>query len=132
MNEIFEILIDSIGNVIGIVGRSIDITKEKIVQERLKYLSYTDILTGANNRTSFEERAREYNKECYLPLGIIMGDVNGLKLVNDTFGHQDGDKLLIELVNVLKLVCKDIGEIFRIGGDEFVILIPNTSLKNIS
>ncbi|MGV8907322.1 MAG: HD domain-containing phosphohydrolase [Acetobacterium sp.] len=130
-NEYREVVkmpvLDSMGNVIGIVGRATDITGEKKVQERLEYLSYTDILTGANNRTRFEERAQEYSKEGYLPLGIIMGDVNGLKLVNDTFGHQDGDKLLIELVNVFKLVCKDIGEIFRIGGDEFVILIPNTS-----
>jgi len=122
-------VMDDTGNVIGIVGRATDITEKRNHQERLKYLSYTDILTGANNRTSFEERAKEFGKEHCLPLGIIMGDVNGLKLVNDTFGHQEGDKLLMELVNVLKLVCKDIGETFRIGGDEFVILIPKTSLK---
>ncbi|MEG0307517.1 MAG: diguanylate cyclase [Clostridium sp.] len=122
-------LIDGIGNILGIVGRSIDITEKVIAQERLKYLSYTDILTEVNNKTSFEERAEELSKESYLPLGLIMGDANGLKLVNDTFGHQVGDELLIEIAKVLKDVCKDIGEVFRIGGDEFVILIPNASLK---
>ncbi|MGL5353212.1 MAG: diguanylate cyclase, partial [Clostridium sp.] len=65
----------------------------------------------------------------YLPLGVIMGDANGLKLVNDTFGHQEGDKLLIQIANALKDVCQNIGEVFRLGGDEFVVLIPNATHK---
>lgn len=122
-------LLDSYGNVQGIVGRSLDITERKKYQEKLEYLSYTDILTGAKNRTYFEEVEKKYSEEGNLPLGVIMGDANGLKLVNDTFGHRQGDKLLIVITEVLKYVCKDIGEVFRIGGDEFVILVPNGSLK---
>lgn len=74
-------LIDGIGNILGIVGRSIDITEKVIAQERLKYLSYTDILTEVNNKTSFEERAEELSKESYLPLGLIMGDTNGFNRI---------------------------------------------------
>ena len=120
-------LTDNYGNVNGIVGRSLDITEKKKAHERLEYLSYTDILTGAKNRTCFEDKGNELSKKEYLPLGVIMGDANGLKLVNDTFGHEEGDNLLKETVNVLKEACKDEGEVFRIGGDEFVILVPNAS-----
>ncbi|MGL5346227.1 MAG: diguanylate cyclase domain-containing protein [Peptostreptococcaceae bacterium] len=116
-------LIDELGNVSGIVGRSIDITEKKLIQERLRYLSYTDILTGVNNRTSFEERIKELSKEENLPLGIIMADANGLKLINDTLGHEQGDYFLKLVANIFKDVCNDVGEVFRVGGDEFIILI---------
>lgn len=122
-------LLDNYGNVKGVVGRSLDITERKKYQEKLEYLSYTDILTGAKNRTYFEEVERTYSQEEKLPLGIIMGDANGLKLVNDTFGHRQGDKLLIDITEVLKHVSREVGEVFRIGGDEFVILVPNSSPK---
>lgn len=120
-------LIDNDGNVSGIVGRSMDVTEKRIAQERLKHISYTDILTEVYNRSYFEERILELSKKDYLPLGIIMGDTNGLKEVNDTFGHQEGDKLLKATAMILKESCKDVGEVFRIGGDEFVILVPKSS-----
>ncbi len=122
-------LLDSTGQVMGIVGRSIDLTRVKENEKKLEYLSYTDILTGAKNRTYFEEQILNLSKEEKLPLGIIMGDTNGLKLVNDTFGHDEGDRLLKLTTDVLKDACQDIGQVFRIGGDEFVILIPNTNSK---
>lgn len=122
-------LVDTNGNVKGIIGRSLDITENKMIQKRLEYLSYIDILTGVNNRTCFEEKEKEFSKFKNMPLGVIMGDVNGLKILNDTFGHCEGDNLLKAVANVLKEVCEEIGEVFRIGGDEFVILIPNTTLK---
>lgn len=120
-------LIDSDGNVSGIVGRSMDVTDKRVAQEKLRYLSYTDVMTGVGNRACFEARLNELSKDCYLPLGIIMGDTNGLKEVNDIFGHQEGDNLLRETANILKYVCDNIGEVFRIGGDEFVILLPKTN-----
>ncbi|WP_259679118.1 sensor domain-containing diguanylate cyclase/phosphohydrolase [Clostridium chauvoei] len=112
------------GDVLGIVGLSRDITERKILEEKLRYLSYTDELTGLYNRTKFEERVKELDKEKYLPLGVIMGDVNGLKLVNDTIGHLQGDKFLKNIANILKDVCKEKGDVFRWGGDEFIILLP--------
>lgn len=122
-------LMDKDGEVKGIIGRALDITANKMIQKRLEYLSYTDILTGVNNRTSFEEREEEFSKDENLPLGLIMGDVNGLKILNDTFGHREGDTLLKAVAKVLKDSCDGKGEVFRVGGDEFVILVPNSSMK---
>lgn len=110
----------------GVVGLSRDITERKNMEEKLRYLSQTDILTGTYNRYSFEEKIKELNYEKYLPLGIIMGDVNGLKLVNDTLGHLEGDKLLKNISNILKHICDLQGYVFRWGGDEFIILLPNS------
>ena len=118
---------DSYGNIHGIVGRSLDVTERKIYENNLKYLSYTDILTQAKNRTYFEHMDRKYTRQGNLPIGIIMGDSNGLKFINDTFGHKHGDLLLIETANAMKRACKGIGEVFRFGGDEFAVLIPNAT-----
>ncbi|WP_342350655.1 GGDEF domain-containing protein [Clostridium neonatale] len=96
------------------------------------------MLTKVYNRTCFEEKAKKIFKEENLPMGIIMGDTNGLKIVNDTLGHEEGDELLKLTTKVLKDVCKGNELIFRIGGDEFAIIIPKakeneceTLIKNI-
>ncbi|MEG1254363.1 HD domain-containing phosphohydrolase [Clostridium sp.] len=124
--ESFKVpVIDENGETLGIVGLARDITPTKKLEEKLRYLSYTDSLTGLYNRTYFEEKIEELNKEEFLPLGIIMGDVNGLKLVNDSLGHFEGDNLLKSIANVLKNVCGDKGFVCRWGGDEFMILMPN-------
>lgn len=113
------------GEAWGVVGLSRDITERKLMEERLRYLSEIDILTGLYNRYSFEEKIKELNHEKYLPMGIIMGDVNGLKIVNDTLGHLEGDKLLQRIALILKDICDPNGYVFRWGGDEFIILIPD-------
>lgn len=118
-------VVDDEGEAWGVVGLARDISERKAIEKRLRYLSEIDILTGLYNRYSFEEKVKELNKEEYLPLGIIMGDVNGLKIVNDTFGHLEGDKLLLNTANVLKEICNRNKYIFRWGGDEFIILLPN-------
>lgn len=113
------------GEVWGVVGLSRDITEEKLLEAKLRYASEIDAMTGLYNRYSFEEKIKEYNKDRYLPLGIIMGDVNGLKLVNDALGHLEGDELLKNIARILKEACGERGNVFRWGGDEFVILMPN-------
>lgn len=128
IEEIVKIpVIDKNNEVWGLVGLARDITERKIMEEKLRYLSEIDILTGLYNRYSFEEKIKELNYEKYLPLGIIMGDVNGLKLINDTFGHLEGDNLLKSIAQILKEICHPKGSVFRWGGDEFIILIPNCS-----
>ena len=118
-------VINKKGEVLGIVGLARNITSQKKLEDRLRYLSYNDALTGIYNRTYFEEKIRELNNEEHLPLGIIMGDVNGLKLVNDSLGHLEGDRLLKSISSVLNKACSDKGFVFRWGGDEFMILLPN-------
>lgn len=112
------------GEAWGVVGLSRNITRQKALEDKLRYLSQIDILTGLYNRHSFEEKIKLLNKERYLPLGIIMGDVNGLKLVNDTLGHLEGDDLLKDMAKVLKDTCSTKGDVFRWGGDEFMVLLP--------
>lgn len=118
-------VINDKGEAWGIVGLSRDITERKCLEEKLRYFSQIDILTGLYNRYSFEEKIKELNDEDQMPLGIIMGDVNGLKLVNDTFGHLDGDQMLKKIADILQEVCNKNGFVFRWGGDEFIILVPN-------
>ena len=122
-------LFDSYGNISGIIGRALDVTERKIYEDNLKYISYTDVLTQAKNRTYFEHIDRKFTSEGRFPIGIIMGDSNGLKLVNDTFGHSEGDNLLIATADAMKKASEGIGEVFRFGGDEFAILIPNATME---
>lgn len=117
-------VINEAGESWGIVGLARNITGRKLLEEKLTKLSYKDNLTGLYNRTYFEEKLNELNGEAYLPLGIIMGDVNGLKLINDSFGHLEGDKLIKEIAIVLERSCGGDGFVFRWGGDEFMILMP--------
>ena len=120
-------VIDKKNDVVGVVGLILDVTEKKKSEEELKRISFTDVLTDLYNRAYFEEKAKELLSEEYLPVGVIMGDSNGLKLVNDTLGHDQGDELLKLIAQVLKDVCINGELIFRTGGDEYVILIPNTT-----
>lgn len=104
-----------------------DITEQKQREEDILYLNYHDILTKLYNRTFFEEELRRLDTERQLPISVIMGDINGLKLVNDAFGHKAGDKLLNEIAKILRLSCRNEDIIARVGGDEFLILLPLTS-----
>lgn len=123
---------DHNGNAIGAVEHVRDITDKKELEERLRFLSFHDILTGLYNRTFFQEEVRRLDTPRCLPLGILMGDVNGLKLINDVFGHEEGDKLLIEAGKILKMSCRKEDIIARWGGDEFVILFPNITEEILS
>lgn len=102
-----------------------DITDMHKNQTHIKYLSYHDQLTGLYNRRFFEEELKRLDTKENFPLCIIMADVNGLKLINDSFGHKTGDELLVKVSGVLKEACTQSQIISRIGGDEFVILAPN-------
>ncbi len=110
--------------VLYVVGSIRDVTEKRQREERIKYLSYHDELTGLYNRTYFKEKIREVDGEGWFPLSVIMGDLNGLKIVNDAFGHSEGDKLLKKMASILKGVCRQEDVVCRIGGDEFVILLP--------
>jgi diguanylate cyclase (GGDEF)-like protein/PAS domain S-box-containing protein len=122
-------ILDNKKNVWGIVGVSRDITERVLTERELKKISYTDKLTDVYNRTYFDKKIKSLNTENNLPLSLIMGDADGLKIVNDTLGHLKGDELLVQIANVLKKVCKKENLIVRWGGDEFVVLLPNTEYE---
>lgn len=103
-----------------------DISERKGTEEEIRFLSFHDSLTNLYNRLFFEAEKKRLDTDRQLPLSIIMGDVNGLKLTNDTYGHTEGDKLLVEIANILKKCCRKEEIIARIGGDEFCILLPQT------
>ncbi|GAB6167843.1 diguanylate cyclase [Clostridium carnis] len=126
MESIKAPIIDDKGNAWGVVCVSRDITERKKMEYQLRKFCYTDKLTGLYNRAYFEESIKKLNDKKNLPFSIIMGDVNGLKIVNDTFGHLEGDKLLVKISYVVKSVCRKNDIIFRWGGDEIAILLPNT------
>lgn len=113
--------------VVGAVVTFTNNTERKANLEKIEFLSFHDQLTGLNNRAFFDEKLISIDREKDLPFSIIVGDVNGLKLTNDIFGHTAGDALLIDVANVLTASCRKTDIISRIGGDEFVILLPNTS-----
>lgn len=112
---------------IGAVITFTDITRRKKREERVQYLSSHDVLTGLYNRAYFDELVKRIDTADNLPISIIYGDINGLKLTNDIFGHQAGDLLLKQSATILKECSNENALIARVGGDEFIILLPKTS-----
>ena len=106
-----------------------DISDRKRMEQRLEFLSYHDQLTGLYNRRYFENELIKVDIPSALPLTIVMADVNGLKLINDAFGHAAGDELLIKVASVLKRGCRQSDILARLGGDEFIIILPNTHFQ---
>ncbi len=102
------------------------LTQSLQVQQDLRFLSYNDILTGTHNRACFEADLLQLENGINQQIGVFFFDVDGLKFVNDTLGHEFGDKLLRRTADFLKATFHDNSAIFRIGGDEFVILLQHT------
>lgn len=117
---------DENGTTMGVVLVFRDVTEKYEQRRKIEYLSYHDSLTGLYNRRFFEEELTRIDTQRNLPISILMGDVNGLKLTNDIFGHAFGDELLKNVSEVFKNTCRADDIIARWGGDEFVVLLPKT------
>ena len=126
IEELYSPIRNEQNTVIGVNVISQDITERKKYEESILYLSYRDSLTGLYNRRYYQEELINLGKESYHPLSIVLIDINGLKIINDAFGHDAGDTLLCKVSEVIKKAFLT-EKIARIGGDEFVIMLPNTS-----
>jgi len=116
---------------IRMAGTHVNINRLKKAEEALLHLSYHDKLTGLYNRTFFEEEKKRLDTSRQLPISVIMGDLNGLKVINDAFGHAEGDRIIKEASEIFKRACRAEDIIARWGGDEFVILLPKTPVSNL-
>jgi len=104
-----------------------DVTQRKEQEARLHDLAFKDSLTGLYNRAFFEMSLKRLDSSRQLPLAIVMFDVNGLKLANDAFGHPEGDLLLQRASDSLRTNIRQEDIASRYGGDEFTLILPNTT-----
>ena len=110
----------------GILINFHDVTERKAREDRIRYLFERDSLTGLYNRQLMDQKIQSLDTAAHLPITVLYGDLNGLKFINDAFGHTAGDQLLIAISRILQNVCRFEDLLFRIGGDEFLMILPKT------
>ncbi len=118
------------GKIFGVVMVFRDVRTEKAYQNEVLYLSYHDALTGLYNRRFVETDLQRLNANKCAPVAVIMGDVNGLKITNDVFGHAAGDELLKNVSAAFKETCTPNDIVARWGGDEFLLVLPDKTLED--
>jgi diguanylate cyclase (GGDEF)-like protein/PAS domain S-box-containing protein len=111
-----------------VVFRDLSLSREK--KREIEYLSYHDALTGLYNRRFYEQYFSQKEIRLVHPMAFVMGDVNGLKLTNDVFGHTIGDLLLQAIAETLKVAAGAGNQVIRWGGDEFMIVMPGSDLQD--
>lgn len=124
-------LVTNCNGPVGLRGIVVDITRRKKMEDELRYLSLYDPLTGLYNRAYFEEEVRRLEKGRIQEIGVIVCDVDGLKLINDTMGHSAGDSLLAASAAVIRDSFQAADIVARVGGDEFAVLLPNCSRLSV-
>jgi diguanylate cyclase (GGDEF)-like protein/PAS domain S-box-containing protein len=117
-------IIDSTQEEFEIVA--VDVSEKKKDEQKIRYLSYHDKLTDVYNRAYFDEFIKDLDEDERYPFSIIIGDMNGLKELNDNFGHKSGDQMLVDVALICKKACREQDKVCRIGGDEFAIICTDT------
>jgi len=119
-------------NPLRVVGVHIDIDNEIKTREKIEYLSFHDSLTGLYNYRYFNEEIKRVSGSRYYPITLVVGDLDNLKIINDNYGHQVGDEYLQKVADILKNTFRNEDVISRIGGDEFAVILPNTSKSEVN
>jgi diguanylate cyclase (GGDEF)-like protein len=108
-----------------------DVTERILLENKLRDMAERDSLTNLYNRRSFENKFHQYNSHYCENLSIILIDVDGLKIINDTLGHFSGDKIIIAAAKIIEKQFGNIGYVSRIGGDEFSIILSGYTNNEI-
>lgn len=124
---------DEFGDISHYVGMFHDITTQKEYQKHLEYMANYDALTSLPNRNLLIDRLQQAMVQAQRHqslLAVIFIDLDGFKFINDTYGHDCGDRLLVTISQRLKSSLREIDTVARLGGDEFVILLSDLSHKD--
>ncbi len=124
-------IISEEGQILGVVMVFRDISLEKKNNEKIKYLSFHDPLTGLYNRNFFDYFTKDIYQNLRYPIGIIMGDINELKLTNDIFGHVVGDDLIKSIGHIIMECAQPDHIAIRWGGDEFLVFVQAATLNKM-
>ncbi|WBL14779.1 diguanylate cyclase [Sutcliffiella sp. NC1] len=125
--------IDDDGRIIEVIGTAIDITERKIVENKVKEMAFHDALTQLPNRRYLEKYVMQLiDSEDNQSFSILFLDIDRFKYINDTFGHLFGDKVLIAIATRIREVIESRDFLFRQGGDEFIILLPNRNRRQVT
>lgn len=130
IQEFFEVIKEPFkneqGKTIGIIGLINQVTEYEQMKRKLEEIVRTDELTGLYSRYYFEEYLKTIQRKDMYPICVISADCDGLKNINDTYGHLVGDEYIRMASLLFRMVLPEEGVAFRTGGDEFIILLPST------
>lgn len=115
------------GDIIGIVGLINDVTEKMMLEKKLEKYAHTDMLTGLFNRYYLDEWIANSMKSEMYPLCVISADCDGLKKINESYGHAIGDEFLRLTASLFRAELPEKAVMFRMGGDEFLVILPNTT-----
>jgi diguanylate cyclase (GGDEF)-like protein/PAS domain S-box-containing protein len=123
-------LTDDQGNVVAVATTERDITERKQVEHELKIASITDEMTGLYNRRGFRlfaEKTLQQSERTNNAVFLFYCDLDNLKVINDSFGHREGDRAILDFAGILKNIFRKSDIIARLGGDEFAILVTGAN-----
>lgn len=122
---------DEKSELIGMIGISRDVTESRQRESEILYLNHHDVLTGLYNRAYIQQALDLLDQEINLPISVVVGDINGLRMINESFGHAEGDRLLIAIAGIFKESTRESDVVGRVGGDGFYLILPNTDNSQV-